>query len=215
MKKLLSKIEIKPLFTVILLVVIQSLFYMSMKIFQGPPHLIGGLIDQKLGFCIYAIIPYCIWYLLLFIVPYYLYKNDKNIFYKYVASYLLCILLSAFIYVIYPTTLDRPEITQNGILYFITKVIYWIDTPAVNCLPSMHCALSMLFILSTFTSKKTSIIFKIIICILSISIMISTLLIKQHVLVDLITGDILMTICYLYVNYDKKIVNKTKKLLRI
>ena len=213
MKKLLNKIDLKPLIIIIQMIVLQSISYMIAKLIGGTPHLIGSKIDDILGFSIYAIIPYCIWYLLLFIVPYYFYKNDKEMFYKYISSYLICLLLAVLIYIIYPTTITRPEITEKGILFFITKIIFWVDNPPVNCLPSMHCAISMLWILTTLISKKTNKYFKIIISLISISIMISTLLIKQHVLIDLITGNILMTICYLYVNQNKKIVNKVKKLL--
>ena len=45
--------------------------------------------------------------------------------------------------------------------------------------------------------------------------MLSTVFVKQHVVIDIISGDILMTIIYLIVNNNKKIVNKTKKVLNI
>ena len=45
--------------------------------------------------------------------------------------------------------------------------------------------------------------------------MVSTLVIKQHVLIDLITGDIIMTVCFLIVCNNKYILSKTKKLLKI
>ena len=45
--------------------------------------------------------------------------------------------------------------------------------------------------------------------------MIATLFVKQHVLIDLVAGDILMTITYIFATYNKKTVNKVKKLLSI
>ena len=193
----------------------QSLSYLFIKLFQGNPHMIGNLIDDKIPFCKYFIIPYCMWHVLIFYLPYYYYKKDKNTLSKYLACYILSIILSSIIFVIYPTMVERPVLENNNIFNILTNFIYFIDTPPINCLPSMHCAISMLFVLSAFTCKKVSNKMKTFILITSIFIMISTVFIKQHVVIDIITGDLLMTFIYLYVNHDKKIVNKIKKMLNL
>lgn len=207
--------KFKPLLIPLLLVSFQGLSFLFVKLFQSNIHIISNSIDDKIPFINYFIIPYCFWYVMLFTMPYFLYNKDKNSLCKYLASYIICVLITDVFFIIYPTGVIRPDLLNNNVLNIITNIIYYIDTPAVNCMPSMHCAISMLFILSACTSKKFNTTFKLLVTIISILIMLSTLFIKQHVLIDLITGNILMTIIFIFVNYNKKLVNKTKKLLNI
>ena len=214
MKKIIKKIELKPLLISVGLVLFQTIFFFTAKLLQGEPHLIGSTFDNNTPYCSFFIIFYVSWYLLLFIVPYYLYKKDKELLYKYIAGYSLMAIVAAIIFIIYPTTIVRAELGK-GIFDWITNIIYFVDTPAINCLPSLHCAISMLFILVSLVSKKATKQFKIPVIIISILVMISTLLVKQHVLIDLITGDLLMLIIFIYVNKSKRIVKFVQKLLKI
>lgn len=214
MKKLLEKIEIKPIITTISLVCIQSILYFISKLLQGDLNLVGNVIDTKIPFLPVFFIPYCIWYLMIFIIPYYLYCKDKDKFIKYTMAYILCSMIGNIVFISYPSTVARPTVTGTDIFSLIAKFIYWIDTPT-NCFPSLHCAISMLFILYICESKNTNIITKISVCIISILIMLSTLFTKQHVVVDFISGDILALIVYLIVKPSKKLPNYIKTKLNI
>lgn len=214
MKKLLEKIEIKPIITTISLVCIQSILYFISKLLQGDLNLVGNVIDTKIPFLPVFFIPYCIWYLMIFIIPYYLYCKDKDKFIKYTMAYILCSMIGNIVFISYPSTVARPTVTGTDIFSLIAKFIYWIDTPT-NCFPSLHCAISMLFILYVCESKNTNIITKISVCIISILIMLSTLFTKQHVVVDFISGDILALIVYLIVKPSKKLPNYIKTKLNI
>ena len=215
MKKLFNKIEMKPLFISVSLVIFQTILFFLAKIFQSNFHTIGNIIDKNIPFNNIAIIPYCFWYFLIFFVPYYLYLKDKNTLCKYIGSYILCVIISNIIFIVYPSMVIRPDIKPDNILNFITWFIYKIDDPAINCLPSLHCAVAMLFSLSSFDSHKLSIRYKTLITIFSIIIMISTLVIKQHVFIDLVVGDIFMTICYLIMKNNDYFISRIKKLLKI
>lgn len=213
--KLLKKIELKPLLITIGMIILQTILYFLAKALQGEAHIIGGFIDYKIPFCNLFIIPYCIWYFLVFMVPYYLYIKDKNALSTYVLAYLICSVISDVIFVIYPTMVVRPDVKNIGFFNFITKFIYWTDTPPINCMPSLHCAISMLFILTIFSSKYVSKIFKIFIFITSFLIMLSTLFIKQHVFIDFLTGITIMIYVYIFVIHNKSLINKAKKLLHL
>ena len=210
----MKKIEIKPVITTVLLIIFQSLMYLISRLFESHHHLIGNTIDTKIPFNIWFMIPYCLWYILIFVVPYYLYKKDKDNFIRYIYSYIICTLIANIIFVIYPTTVARPEITGKGILEFITSFIFKIDSPPMNCFPSLHCAMSTLFILFILEIKNVKKIVKITITLISILIMISTLYTKQHVFIDLISGDILAIITYIVVKIFYKENIKFKKLLK-
>lgn len=211
----MKKIEYKPLILTVVLIAFQSLCYFISKLFGSNPHLIGGVIDSKIPFNIWFIIPYCIWYLLIFLIPYYLYKKDKNIFIKYIISYLFCTVIANIIFIVYPTYVDRPVVTGTSILELITRIVFWVDTPAQNCFPSLHCAVSMLFILYMFECKKCPLYLKILTLIISILIMIATLCTKQHVFIDLVSGDVLAIVSYIIVNNLKKTNKKVKELLAL
>lgn len=214
MKKYIKKLEIKPIITTISLVCIQSILYFISKLLQGDLNLVGNVIDTKIPFVPAFFIPYCIWYLMIFIIPYYLYCKDKDKFIKYTMAYILCSMIGNIVFISYPSTVARPTVTGTDIFSLIAKFIYWIDTPT-NCFPSLHCAISMLFILYICESKNTNAITKISVCIISILIMLSTLFTKQHVVVDFISGDILALIVYLIVKPSKKLPNYIKTKLNI
>ena len=210
----MKKIEVKPIIIAILLIVFQSILYALSKVFCITPHIIGNKIDDLIPFTLIFIIPYVFWYLMLFIIPYKMYKEDKTNLYKYIITNVLTVIVANIIFICYPTLVIRPEITGNNILVLITKFIYWIDTPALNCFPSIHCAFRMLFILHICTSKNHTKTFKIFTFITSILVMASTLLIKQHVIIDLICGDLIATIIFLIIRKETKLTNKVKQLVK-
>ena len=210
----MKKIDFKPILITIGLILFQSVIYLISKILEGDPHLIGNNIDLRIPFNVYAIIPYCIWYVMLFIVPYIIYKKDKSIFSKYCLTYIFMTLVANIIFVIYPTTVVRPPIEGNSIIDLIARFIFWIDTPILNCFPSLHCAISMLWILFTYNLKNTNIYFKLFVFIMSVTIMASTLILKQHVFIDLVSGDVIATVIYIVIMCENKLTKRFKELLK-
>ena len=211
----MKKLELKPIVVTILLIIFQSVLFALSKIIQGTPNLIGGAIDSKIPFNIWFMIPYCSWYFLILIVPYYLYKSDKDSFTRYIYDYIMCTVLANAIFIIYPTTVLRPEVASTNMLTGITHMIFAIDTPVTNCFPSLHCAMSVFFIACTLENKNISKTTKIVITLISILIMISTLFVKQHVFIDLVSGDIIALIVYFMVKKVYTKDNMIKKLLNI
>ncbi len=210
----MKKIDFKPILITIGLILFQSVIYLISKILEGDPHLIGNNIDLRIPFNVYAIIPYCIWYIMLFVVPYIIYKKDKSIFSKYCLTYIFMTLVANIIFVAYPTTVVRPPIEGNSIIDLIARFIFWIDTPILNCFPSLHCAISMLWILFTYNLKNTNIYFKLFVFIMSVTIMASTLILKQHVFIDLVSGDIIATVIYIVIMCENKLTKRFKELLK-
>lgn len=216
MKKLLNKLELKPLLISILLVAFQSFLFFALRPLQGQANLIGNFIDEKIPFISLFIIPYYIWYIMIFAVPYYYYKRDKDLLAKYIISYTVCAIVATIIFTVYPSMVVRPDyLPNNNPINWMVNLVYWIDNPPINCFPSMHCAVSMLFILTISHSKHTKLSNKLLVIFMSIIIMASTLLVKQHVFIDLVSGDIIMLLIYTTFSQNKKLINYVKKLLRI
>lgn len=212
----MKKLELKPIIISICLVLFQSILYALSKSISGSNAiLIGGCIDNAIPFKITAIIPYCIWYFLIFIIPYYYYKKDKDLISKYILSYVLITLIANIIFIFCPTTVNRPIVTGNDILSNMAKIVFYVDNNPVNCFPSLHCAISFLWIIYTLQMKNTNKYFKIIISIISISIILSTLFIKQHVFIDMIGGICITSIVIIIVNHLNELINKIKIVLKL
>ncbi len=211
----MKSIKKKPIIITIYLILFQIICYKFSAIITTNSFLLQSSLDNKIPFIIYFIIPYITWFILLFLIPYYIYICDKKNFINYCVSFVLSIIIANIIYVIFPTTIIRPTIVGNGILESITKLVYWVDTPAKNCMPSIHCSFCLSFILFTITSKNSNKYINLFIIIISLLIMISTLLIKQHVFIDLITGCALSLIVYIISIKNKYLHNKFKKIFKM
>ena len=113
--------------------------------------------------------------------------------------------LFVLISMIYPNGLDiRPKhLHHSNIALILVDLLYKIDTPT-NVLPSIHIFNSIGMCMAFSKSKHTTSIMKIGTTILTIGIIISTFLIKQHGIIDAISAVVLSIILYIIV-YKKKI----------
>ena len=211
----MKKNNIKALIIIILVTSIENILYFLVKLLQKTPYLIGNTIDKKIPFIEYFVYFYVIWYLMLIIVPYIFYKNDKKDLIKYISLYSLCSITANIIFIIYPTIIERASIMPNTITKQIVNLIYYFDTPALNCFPSMHCIVSFIFILIAIESKTMTKNKKIIITSLSTLVILSTLFIKQHVLYDVI-GALIIVLIYslIYLKIKDKIEKKLERLIK-
>lgn len=207
----MKKLEIKPLYITVLTLLFQSACYLIAKLIQGTPNLIGSTIDERIPFNIYFIIPYVLWYLFVIAVPYFYYIKDKETFKKYTIAFIAMSILANTIFVLWPTTVSRPDITENGLFYEIAKLVFAVDTPILNCFPSLHCAVSFIWIPYTMKLKNTNILLKISNIIISILIIASTLFIKQHVFIDMTSGIALSLIVYVGIEAYYKYKKSSKK----
>lgn len=102
-------------------------------------------------------------------------------------SFIFCIGIASIIYFFYQTTVPRPEITGIDFSSQLLRYIYSKDQP-YNCFPSLHTALSVLSFLywiQVFPSVKWSM------GAFVLSIIFSTMALKQHYIPDAISGLIL------------------------
>lgn len=193
----------KVLILILLLVLYETFMYLITKLTPMDVDLIGNYLDNKIPFVSQFVYAYISWYAMLFIIPYIFYKKNVNSFNKYYIVILLCITLVSFIYMFYPTTINRADILLSGISGKLVNLIYKIDTPVLNCFPSMHCLVSFVFIYVSLGDKNISKYLRIFIVLWSVLVILSTLFIKQHVLVDVISAFVLSILVY-------KLVGKIK-----
>ena len=114
-------------------------------------------------------------------------RDSKTLCYQFVFADILSKIICLFFFLLFPTTLIRPEITGTDLCSRLVQLIYTIDAP-VNLFPSIHCLESWACIRAAFLLKKSNRTYKVVTVLMSLGVFASTLLIKQHVIVDVFGG---------------------------
>lgn len=221
MKTLIKKINLKLILVILGIIIFEAFIFFLTKPFIQNPYVLGSNLDNKIPFVSQFVWIYVFWYTMLFWVPYYIFIKSKDSFYKYATTFIITTLIAGIIFVSFPNTVVRANITENNLSSQLVKIIYALDNPGINCLPSIHCLYSFLFIFAILDTKFNSPKWmKILVTTLSILVVLSTLFIKQHVLYDAIAalsiGIIIWVIVdkfklYTYLNLLDKNINTNKK----
>lgn len=153
------------------------------------------------------------WYPFVFFTSYLIYIKDKEDYKKFVCVMVIGILLSHLTFLLYPSMVIRPEIKVNNFTDLVLFLTYYFDTPAINCIPSVHCLLCYISIYYIITNKKIALQIKIPIVIYYILIILSTLFIKQHLLIDAIIALIYTCIGITIVKLFYPKIKKTLKFI--
>lgn len=103
---------------------------------------------------------------------------------RFAAGEILGKLLCAAVFVLYPTTLIRPSLMGGSVFDRVTALIYLLDAPT-NLLPSVHCFQSWMCLRLALRAKGLPKWYAPFTAVFSTLVFASTLLVKQHVLLDL------------------------------
>lgn len=150
-------------------------------------HSLSSPIDDRIPF----FPPFIIFYILAFlqwIINYLLIAREgKSFCFRFVYGDAISKVFCLIFFLFWPTTLARPEVTGNGICEQLVRLIYQIDAP-VNLFPSIHCLESWCCIHAALCMKKTPRWYLPVTIVMSLCVFASTLLVKQHVFIDIIGG---------------------------
>lgn len=172
----------------IIMILIQIVLYFGCEIFQKNPKHINIPLDEKIPLIPLFTLIYIMWFPIIAIFPISLFKSSVDLYKIYMATWIIDVLISILIYIIYPTTFIRPKDLDKYFGGWMLKIIYKFSYKGLNCMPSLHCSLSTIIFIFANLSKTLPVELKIIYSLLSIGIIISTLFTKQHVIIDMITG---------------------------
>lgn len=173
-------------------------------------HIIESALDMKIPFIEYFIVPYFLWFLYIAVGVVYFLLFEEESYKRFM--YLIMIGMTVFILVsiIFPNGLMlRPVyFAHDNIFVDLTKFLYSIDT-ATNVFPSIHVfnSLAMHCVVAKSPRLREN---KIVICIsflLCVSIILSTMFLKQHSVFDVISGMGLFCVAYsvIYQEIPRKI----------
>jgi phosphatidylglycerophosphate synthase/membrane-associated phospholipid phosphatase len=181
-----------------------GIFYMiSFMLVERIPvetHLIHTFLDDKIPFCEYFIIPYVLWYFVVLgsVLYFALGSPGKKEYYQYMGTLGVGMTLFLIISYVYPNGQDLRPVLEGGSPFIqAVQFLYLIDTPT-NIFPSMHVFNAVACCVALLNNKKCrqNRIFTAGNIIITVSIVLSTMFLKQHSVEDVVTALILNVICY-------------------
>lgn len=149
-------------------------------------HLVHTAVDDMIPFNEFFIIPYLAWHVLIVFIVFKMLINDRECYYKLMRFLIYGSLICLCIFLIYPTYQDlRPETFQrSNIFTWGVSLIYMLDTPT-NVSPSMHVAACLGLVFAIYDTKyPVRSAQKWALNVLVIAICASTMLLKQHSVID-------------------------------
>lgn len=162
-------------------------------------HMIHTWLDDQIPFCEYFIVPYLLWFLLIaWAVCYFIFfAKDRNEYYKMISMLMIGMTLFLIVSVVYPNKLSlRPEsVDTSNVFGLLVSFLYRTDTPT-NVLPSIHVFNTMAICYAVNGSdelreRKGTVIA---VNVLSALIILATMFLKQHSVIDVSLGIVLSVI---------------------
>ena len=174
--------------------------FMLVEKISTETHLIHSFVDDLIPFCEYFIIPYVLWFLVVLgsVMYFALGSPGKKEYYQYMATLGVGMTLFLIISFVYPNGQNlRPELTGEGPFIQAVQLLYQTDTPT-NIFPSIHVFNAVACCVALLNNKKCrqNKIFTAGNIVLTVSIVLSTMFLKQHSVEDVVTALILNVICY-------------------
>lgn len=148
-------------------------------------------IDDRIPFESWAIVFYIGAYLLWVVGFLLIAREEKALCYELFSGELLGKLLCLLFFLFLPTRMaDRPDLSEAHSLFDrLTQIIYALDPPD-NLFPSIHCMESWVVLRASFRCRRLRrpVIWRVTSLFGALAVFLSTLLVKQHVLLDVVGG---------------------------
>jgi membrane-associated phospholipid phosphatase len=136
-----------------------------------------------------------------FLLPF-LFIHQRDFFRLFSLAYITVMCICYLVYLFYPVSIDRPEMSVDSFSTWALAIVYGADRPW-NCFPSMHVAMSLL---ASLTILEVHRIRGMLTLLLTFWIAYSTVLIKQHYVLDVVAAMLLtLTIYFFYIR--RRILN--------
>ena len=155
--------------------------------------------DDVIPFCEWFIFPYIIWFIYIPLVVGFILFTSRKEFYEVSAYLFIGMSICLLICTLWPNGQDLrvEEFADNNFMTWVMDIIYRADTNT-NVFPSIHVYNSVGAFIFLCKSEKLSgkVGVKVASAVLSILIILSTMFLKQHSVVDVIGGIVLSIFMY-------------------
>lgn len=167
----------------ILAIPVLNIFYGILNHAHTPVKSLMTDLDSAIPFVPIFIIPYLVWYPFIIIMLFLFCARDRNVYYRTLLTQCIGLIACYIIFFLFQTTVERPPLVGTGVLDRMVNLVYSTDNP-YNCFPSIHVLTSYLMIKGAAASAGFTNKDRVAVHIFAWSIIVSTLFVKQHVLLD-------------------------------
>lgn len=144
-------------------------------------------LDRRIPLCPIFILFYILAYVQ-WVVGYILIaRENRETCYRVLTGEMIAKLICLVFFVALPTAMERPEVAGDDLFSRLVRLIYRTDAP-VNLFPSIHCLDSWICFRAATGLKRVPRWYAPSMLALTLLVLASTLLVKQHVLVDVPAG---------------------------
>lgn len=183
-----------------------SLFIMLLcnRIIFTLGHILGqGRLHYDLSIPADALFPFMPWTILIydgfnlwFLIMYWeVAQRERREADRFFCSQLLAKAISFLFFVFLPTAIIRPQLNGDSIWMGLLRHLYRVDTPD-NLFPSIHCVLGWHCWIAVRGKKDLPLWFRGSSLLMALAVCLSTLTVRQHVLLDVFAGVLLSEICH-------------------
>lgn len=182
---------------------VYAVFYMAAFCYlerrETAYHVINFELDQQIPFCEAFIVPYLLWFAYVALTVCFLCVKDKEEAAKLVKFLMMGMTIFIVISAIFPNGHHlRPTcFERDNIFIDLIRQLYRTDTPT-NVLPSIHVYNSIAIMIAVWRSRRfeNHRVIKAGMLLLGASIICSTVLIKQHSMIDVLLAFLLSALMY-------------------
>ena len=171
--------------TLICIFVIQVTIFCGTRLFVDPDnlHIVMTPIDEAVPFVPAWVVMYCLAFPSWLINEILIFR-EKEASHWFTSSYVTALLISAVIFIAFPCTLERPEVTGTGLFPFWVRIVYKVDPP-MSLFPSLHVMISYFCFRGTLKCRNLPKWVAPFNFVFWIFVSLSILFVKQHVFVDI------------------------------
>ena len=115
-------------------------------------------------------------------------RESPEVCYDIFSGEMIAKLICLVFFLVVPCTMVQPEVTGSSFTDWLTRFIYAADNPPANLFPSIHCLASWFCFRGALRCRKVPLWWKCFSFIFAVMVFASTVLVKQHVIVDVPAG---------------------------
>lgn len=184
------------------------LYLLAFRYVEGrhcPLHILNTPLDCYIPFCPVFVIPYLLWFVFVGVVlVWFIFRGEEREYRALTRTLAAGCTLFIVISFFFPNVqLLRPRVTGDGVLEQLVRMVYAVDTPS-NVFPSIHVFNAVACCIAVLRSRQLQEkrMLRVFTCVLTVLIVLSTMFIKQHTVLD-VAGALLLNLhCFSVYNMD-------------
>ena len=191
-------------------------FHMLEAIQPEELHIIDCVFDRYIPFVEVFVVPYLLWFIYIGSAALYFFIREREMYFRLVYTGMVGMTIFLLISWLYPNGLElRPEVfARDNVFVTLTKMVYANDTPT-NVLPSIHVfnSVATLFAIRQSRRLKELPVIRAGAHILTLLIILSTMFLKQHSIVDVLLALVISYLAYELI-YDNLYARAVQSFIR-